>query len=238
MTHCWKLMDWILGLNLDVSLPCRTCARRHFNMDNIKAWFFHVSQFLSWQWWIRMCFVSVSDRSNQSDSKLRSELYVTSHITRLLRVFISFLFCFFPSFRPFHVEPTNIVSVNDDMQRVTDEASAMNKRIHYYSRLTSPTDRALVRQTQGHINRVVSSMLVLPQPRCIKEAQINVEGESRCSLLWSKYLVAECLNKVLCYHKSWSTCCAMSLPSKKRYKQYEFWERSRLPRHVLVYEGI
>ncbi|RLW05180.1 hypothetical protein DV515_00005390 [Chloebia gouldiae] len=46
--------------------------------------------------------------------------------------------------RPFHVEPTNIVSVNDDMQRVTDEASAMNKRIHYYSRLTSPSDRALI----------------------------------------------------------------------------------------------
>ncbi|KAJ7412090.1 hypothetical protein BTVI_47629 [Pitangus sulphuratus] len=46
--------------------------------------------------------------------------------------------------RPFHVEPTNIVSVNDDMQRVTDEASAMNKRIHYYSRLTSPADRALI----------------------------------------------------------------------------------------------
>ncbi|XP_063151732.1 neutral amino acid transporter 9 isoform X2 [Candoia aspera] len=46
--------------------------------------------------------------------------------------------------RPFHIEPTNIVSVNDDIQRVTDEASAMNKRIHYYNRLTSPSDRALV----------------------------------------------------------------------------------------------
>ncbi|KAH0627946.1 hypothetical protein JD844_008541 [Phrynosoma platyrhinos] len=46
--------------------------------------------------------------------------------------------------RPFHVEPTNIVRVNDDMQRVTAEASAMNKRIHYYSRLSSPSDRALV----------------------------------------------------------------------------------------------
>ncbi|NXM13639.1 S38A9 protein, partial [Ploceus nigricollis] len=46
--------------------------------------------------------------------------------------------------RPFHVEPTNIVTVNDDVQRVTDEASAMNKRIHYYSRLTSPADRALI----------------------------------------------------------------------------------------------
>ncbi|XP_077792503.1 neutral amino acid transporter 9 isoform X2 [Podarcis muralis] len=46
--------------------------------------------------------------------------------------------------RPFHIEPTNIVTVNDDMQRITDEASAMNKRIHYYSRLASPSDRALV----------------------------------------------------------------------------------------------
>ncbi|XP_033020067.1 sodium-coupled neutral amino acid transporter 9 isoform X1 [Lacerta agilis] len=46
--------------------------------------------------------------------------------------------------RPFHIEPTNIVTVNDDTQRITDEASAMNKRIHYYSRLASPSDRALV----------------------------------------------------------------------------------------------
>uniref|UniRef100_A0A672TPV5 Neutral amino acid transporter 9 n=1 Tax=Strigops habroptila TaxID=2489341 RepID=A0A672TPV5_STRHB len=30
------------------------------------------------------------------------------------------------------------------MQRATDEASAMNKRIHYYGRLTSPADRALI----------------------------------------------------------------------------------------------
>ncbi|XP_030422327.1 sodium-coupled neutral amino acid transporter 9 isoform X2 [Gopherus evgoodei] len=45
--------------------------------------------------------------------------------------------------RPFHVEPSNIVSVNDT-HRVTDEASAMNKRIHYYSKLTSPSDRALI----------------------------------------------------------------------------------------------
>ncbi|XP_032624897.1 neutral amino acid transporter 9 isoform X2 [Chelonoidis abingdonii] len=45
--------------------------------------------------------------------------------------------------RPFHVEPSNIVSVNDT-QRVTDEASAMNKRIQYYSKLTSPSDRALI----------------------------------------------------------------------------------------------
>lgn len=65
------------------------------------------------------------------------------------------------------MEPTNIVSVNDDMQRVTDEASAMNKRIHYYSRLTSPADRALVRQRQGLINWVVSGMLGLTQPRFI-----------------------------------------------------------------------
>ncbi|KAJ6669875.1 hypothetical protein lerEdw1_000424 [Lerista edwardsae] len=46
--------------------------------------------------------------------------------------------------RPFHIEPRNIVSVPDSLQRVTNEASAMNKRIHYYSRLASPSDRALV----------------------------------------------------------------------------------------------
>ncbi|KAF7250621.1 Sodium-coupled neutral amino acid transporter 9 [Varanus komodoensis] len=44
---------------------------------------------------------------------------------------------------PFHVEPTNIVGASDDSQRVSDEASAMNKRIHYYRRLTSPSDRRL-----------------------------------------------------------------------------------------------
>lgn len=46
--------------------------------------------------------------------------------------------------RPFHIEPTNIVSVNDVTQRASDCASAMNKRIHYYSRLSACADRALV----------------------------------------------------------------------------------------------
>ncbi|XP_015418151.1 PREDICTED: sodium-coupled neutral amino acid transporter 9 isoform X3 [Myotis davidii] len=46
--------------------------------------------------------------------------------------------------RPFHVEPTNIVSVSGVLQRVSDHASAMNKRIHYYSRLAAPADQALV----------------------------------------------------------------------------------------------
>lgn len=50
-----------------------------------------------------------------------------------------------PSSRPFYVEPTNIVSISDVIQRVSDRASAMNKRIHYYSRLTAPADKALVR---------------------------------------------------------------------------------------------
>ncbi|XP_007942371.1 sodium-coupled neutral amino acid transporter 9 [Orycteropus afer afer] len=46
--------------------------------------------------------------------------------------------------RPFYIEPTNIVNVNDAIQRVSDHASAMNKRIHYYSRLTASTDKALI----------------------------------------------------------------------------------------------
>lgn len=57
------------------------------------------------------------------------------------------VFCqvYIPFFRPFYIEPTNIVNVNDVIQRVSDHASAMNKRIHYYSRLTTPADKALVR---------------------------------------------------------------------------------------------
>ncbi|XP_066887081.1 neutral amino acid transporter 9 isoform X4 [Kogia breviceps] len=51
---------------------------------------------------------------------------------------------YIPFSRPFYIEPTNIVNVNDVIQRVSDHASAMNKRIHYYSRLTAPADKALV----------------------------------------------------------------------------------------------
>ncbi|XP_023565132.1 sodium-coupled neutral amino acid transporter 9 isoform X2 [Octodon degus] len=46
--------------------------------------------------------------------------------------------------RPFYIEPTNIVNVNDVIQRVSDHASALNKRIHYYSRLSTPADTALI----------------------------------------------------------------------------------------------
>uniref|UniRef100_A0A674PJD5 Neutral amino acid transporter 9 n=1 Tax=Takifugu rubripes TaxID=31033 RepID=A0A674PJD5_TAKRU len=45
-------------------------------------------------------------------------------------------------FRPFHVEPRNIV---DDAQqeRVSAEAAILNSRVHYYSRLTGSSDRLL-----------------------------------------------------------------------------------------------
>ncbi|XP_003470307.1 neutral amino acid transporter 9 isoform X1 [Cavia porcellus] len=46
--------------------------------------------------------------------------------------------------RPFYIEPTNIVNVNDVIQRVSDHASALDKRIHYYSRLSTPADKALI----------------------------------------------------------------------------------------------
>ncbi|XP_029798110.1 sodium-coupled neutral amino acid transporter 9 isoform X2 [Suricata suricatta] len=51
---------------------------------------------------------------------------------------------YIPFSRPFYIEPTNIVNVNNVIQRVSDHASAMNKRIHYYSRLTTPADKALI----------------------------------------------------------------------------------------------
>ncbi|XP_053513202.1 sodium-coupled neutral amino acid transporter 9 isoform X3 [Artibeus jamaicensis] len=46
--------------------------------------------------------------------------------------------------RPFCIEPANLVSANDVIPRVSDQASAMNKRIQYYSRLTGPADKALL----------------------------------------------------------------------------------------------
>ncbi|XP_075397161.1 neutral amino acid transporter 9 isoform X2 [Tenrec ecaudatus] len=46
--------------------------------------------------------------------------------------------------RPFCIEPANIVNVNNAIQRVSDQASAMNKRIQYYSRLAAPADKALI----------------------------------------------------------------------------------------------
>ncbi|XP_063818311.1 neutral amino acid transporter 9 isoform X2 [Pseudophryne corroboree] len=46
--------------------------------------------------------------------------------------------------RPFHIEPAYITSINDDPVRVTIQASAMNKRIHYYSKLGPPSEQALI----------------------------------------------------------------------------------------------
>ncbi|OCT98715.1 sodium-coupled neutral amino acid transporter 9-like [Xenopus laevis] len=47
--------------------------------------------------------------------------------------------------RPFHIEPSYITSINDDEpQRITSVASAMNKRIHYYSKLSNPSDVGLI----------------------------------------------------------------------------------------------
>uniref|UniRef100_A0A8C5AR35 Neutral amino acid transporter 9 n=1 Tax=Gadus morhua TaxID=8049 RepID=A0A8C5AR35_GADMO len=44
--------------------------------------------------------------------------------------------------RPFHVEPKNIVK-DDLRERVSSEASILNSRLHYYSRLTGSSDRLL-----------------------------------------------------------------------------------------------
>ncbi|XP_044132575.1 sodium-coupled neutral amino acid transporter 9 isoform X2 [Bufo gargarizans] len=46
--------------------------------------------------------------------------------------------------RPFHIEPTYITSINDDPPRVTSHAAAMNKRIHYYSKLGPPSESSLI----------------------------------------------------------------------------------------------
>ncbi|XP_068127837.1 neutral amino acid transporter 9 [Hyperolius riggenbachi] len=46
--------------------------------------------------------------------------------------------------RPFYIDRSCIASINSDPPRVTLQASAMNKRIHYYSRLGTPSERSLV----------------------------------------------------------------------------------------------
>lgn len=45
--------------------------------------------------------------------------------------------------RPFHVEPKNIVE-DSAQERVSSEASVLNSRLHYYSRLTASSDKLLV----------------------------------------------------------------------------------------------
>lgn len=47
------------------------------------------------------------------------------------------------SFRPFHVEPRNIVE-DDAQERVSAEAAVLSSRVHYYGRLTASSDRLLV----------------------------------------------------------------------------------------------
>uniref|UniRef100_A0A8C1YMS8 Neutral amino acid transporter 9 n=1 Tax=Cyprinus carpio TaxID=7962 RepID=A0A8C1YMS8_CYPCA len=47
------------------------------------------------------------------------------------------------SFRPFHVEPRNIVG-DDPQERVSAEAAALSSRVHYYGRLTASSDPLLV----------------------------------------------------------------------------------------------
>lgn len=73
-------------------------------------------------------------------------IYDIIKISRLSSVNFGLRTVVFIFLRPFHIEPRNIVSVPDSLPRVNNEASAMNKRIHYYSRLASPSDRALVRK--------------------------------------------------------------------------------------------
>uniref|UniRef100_A0A672M0S7 Neutral amino acid transporter 9 n=1 Tax=Sinocyclocheilus grahami TaxID=75366 RepID=A0A672M0S7_SINGR len=52
-------------------------------------------------------------------------------------------FLFALSFRPFHVEPRNIVG-DDAQEQVSSEAAALSSRVHYYGRLTASSDRLLV----------------------------------------------------------------------------------------------
>lgn len=64
-------------------------------------------------------------------------LYCIAHVDCLM--------FFFSSWRPFYVEPRNIVD-DEPQERVSAEAAILNSRVHYYSRLTGSSDRLLVSQ--------------------------------------------------------------------------------------------
>lgn len=157
----WFIVEnWQLDIKSDLELLHRIWAGGHFNMDDINLQFFHAWQLPSMALIDIFAFSLCQWMTKPSWILLSCSLNCTLDL--VFHSFKRLLFSLFSlSFRPFHVEPTNIVSENDDMQRVTDEASAMNKRIHYYSRLTSPADRALVRQRQDLINWVASCLLGL-----------------------------------------------------------------------------
>lgn len=62
-------------------------------------------------------------------------------LSAAVNVCLLLLLCFF--FRPFHVEPRNIVD-DEQQERVSAEAAILNSRVHYYGRLTGSSDRLLV----------------------------------------------------------------------------------------------
>lgn len=90
---------------------------------------------------------------------------------------------FFPSSRPFYVEPRNIVD-DDPQERVSAEAAILNSRVHYYSRLTGSSDRLLVSQLINQLHGATLECLGLlktpdlpPQVLCISWIKFTCGGK-------------------------------------------------------------
>uniref|UniRef100_W5MY75 Neutral amino acid transporter 9 n=1 Tax=Lepisosteus oculatus TaxID=7918 RepID=W5MY75_LEPOC len=75
--------------------------------------------------------------------------------------------------RPFHVEHRNIVE-EDAQERVSAEASVMNSRLHYYSRLTGSSDRLLV--PPDHVIPAPEEIYVYSPLGTAFKVQGNVDG--------------------------------------------------------------
>nr|XP_048298981.1 sodium-coupled neutral amino acid transporter 9 isoform X2 [Myodes glareolus]XP_048298982.1 sodium-coupled neutral amino acid transporter 9 isoform X2 [Myodes glareolus] len=99
------------------------------------------------------------------------------------------IFCqvYIPFFRPFYIEPTNIVNVNDVIQRVSDHASAMNKRIHYYSRLSTPADKALI--APDHVVPALEECYVYSPLGSAYKLQSYTEGYGKNSSLVTIFMI-------------------------------------------------
>ncbi|XP_006889620.1 PREDICTED: putative sodium-coupled neutral amino acid transporter 9 [Elephantulus edwardii] len=89
--------------------------------------------------------------------------------------------------RPFYIEPTNIVDVNDAIQKVSDHASALNKRIHYYNRLTASADKALI--APDHVVPAPEECYVYSPLGSAYKLQRHTEGHGKNTSLVTIFII-------------------------------------------------
>lgn len=100
------------------------------------------------------------------------------------------------SFRPFHVEPRNIVE-DDAQERVSAEAAVLSSRVHYYGRLTASSDRLLV----CHCLLPISLQIPMHVSNVLFYVRTNKRGNSKKRFI--RPVVAICNNYSHCASQIW-----------------------------------